>query len=156
MPRAKWMGKTKQSKKKKSSTKESLAMVLKELSRCLDCICVHNHMGRKKWDIRFHSGMYKFWMRSMRSRLGSCCLREMQLRRATRAVWGSDEWNVSLFIRCAPVQAPSSVLSPLPYFIFLFFPSSVHIQMMSIHTACFFSEAKCSHLLGMFKTLLCI
>lgn len=41
-------GKDKTEQKKKSSTKESLAMVLKELSHCLDCICVHNHMGRKK------------------------------------------------------------------------------------------------------------
>lgn len=41
--------KTEQKKKKfNKGAKESLAMVLKELSHCLDCIYVHNHMGRKK------------------------------------------------------------------------------------------------------------
>lgn len=73
--------------------------------------------------------------------------------KATRAVWGSDVWNVNLFIGCAPPHIPSSVLSPLPHLIFLPFLSSVYIQMMSIHAVCFFSEAKCSHLLDMFKTL---
>lgn len=150
VPRAEWMGKTKQSRK--SSTKETLAMVLKELSLAwivfmfiirwaerreissstqAECINSKWHQWDRGWDLAVEGDATQ---------------------KATRAVWGSDVWNVNLFIRCTPPQIPSSVF-PLSHTLFSFPSCPPYTFALSTHTVCFFSEVKCSHLLDMFKTL---
>lgn len=127
--RAEWMGKTKQSRK--SSTKETLTMVLKELilvwivfmfiirwaergeissSTWAECINSKWDQWGRGWDLAVEGDATQ---------------------KATRAVWGSDVWNVNLFIRCAPPRISSSVLSP-SHTLFSF-PSCLCIHTNDVH-----------------------
>lgn len=129
MPRAKLSG---QKQQQKRSEKEESAKVLRELSLCLDHNYVHNQIDREKWGIKVYSvRMYKH---RMRSRVGSCYLREMWLRKLGESYEGrvykvSISWQLFLISGSFLCPRLSPILISLHFPLFLSF---VHIQVMVI------------------------